>query len=220
MDKREERSGVPAHLAELGVSVRLEHLEVGDYVLPGDVVVERKTARDFVSSLIDGRLFEQASNLASASQNPTIVVEGGLREALEWFGREEAFWGALASLGYDFRLTIFYTPGVRETAKLLAAISKRRKGEGEGVYLKPRRKRGSVEELQLAIVASLPGVGAARARRLLERLGSVRAVFNAEPRELARFGGIPYETSKEIYRLINSEYPGRSREGQEKINHF
>ena len=145
VDKREEKSGVPEHLLELGVSVRLEFLEVGDYLLPGDVLVERKTARDFLSSLIDGRLFEQAANLASSSENPTLIIEGDLSEALERFGRGEAFWGALASLGYDFKLTLLYTPGSMETAELLAAISKRKREKREEVYLKPRRKRGSLE---------------------------------------------------------------------------
>ncbi len=219
MDKREEKSGVLKHLLELGVSVRLEFLEVGDYLLPGDILVERKTARDFISSLLDGRLFEQASGIASASRNPTMIVEGDLEEALESFGRVKALWGALASLGYDFRITLFYTPSPRETAELLSAISERSPEKSE-VRLKPRRKRGEAGELQLSIVASLPGVGAARAKRLLERLGSVRAVFDADPGQLSRLGGIPYKTSLEIYRLINSRYQAGGEEKQERINHF
>ncbi|HDD56756.1 MAG TPA: hypothetical protein ENG18_01900, partial [Nitrososphaeria archaeon] len=42
VDKREERSGIPSLLRELGISVRYEMLEVGDYLLPGDILVERK----------------------------------------------------------------------------------------------------------------------------------------------------------------------------------
>lgn len=40
-------------------NIELKTLEVGDYVLSDRVVVERKTAEDFVNSIIDKRLFSQ-----------------------------------------------------------------------------------------------------------------------------------------------------------------
>lgn len=220
VDKHESRSGIPEHLTSLGASVRLTHLEVGDYMLPGDILVERKTVRDFVSSLLDGRLFEQAVNLSSSSKNPTILIEGDWREVLAESGvREEALWGALASLGYDFKLTILHTPGPLETAKLLYVVSRRT--EGEEIRVKPKRKKGGLEELQVEVVSSLPGVGPTRARRLLENLGSVRAVFNADPGQLSRAGGIPYEISLAIHRLINTRYgEPPPRDSQRRINHF
>ena len=185
VDKREERSGIPSLLRELGISVRYEMLEVGDYLLPGDILVERKSARDFISSLLDGRLFDQSSNL-----------------------------------GYDFKITLFYTPDVEETAALLAAISKRKTGGKEEVYLKPKKKSGGLEDLQLSIVASLPGVGTARARKLLEGFRTIKAIFNADPAQLSRIGNLPYETSVKICDLINSEYRGGKPESQSKIDYF
>jgi len=220
VDKREERSGIPSLLRELGISVRYEMLEVGDYLLPGDILVERKSARDFISSLLDGRLFDQSSNLISSSSNPTIIVEGDLKNALKHFEKPMAIWGALASLGYDFKITLFYTPDVGETAALLAAISKRKIGGKEEVYLKPKKKTGGLEDLQLSIVASLPGVGTARARKLLEGFRTIKAIFNADPAQLSRIGNLPYETSVKICDLINSEYRGGKPESQSKIDYF
>jgi len=220
VDKREERSGVPEILKSLGISVRYEVLEIGDYLLPGDVLVERKSAGDFISSLLDGRLFDQSASLVSASGNPTMIVEGDVKKALEKFGNPMAVWGALASIGYDFKITLFHTSSIEETAMLLAAISKRKESRREEIYLKPKKKKGSLEELQISIIASLPGVGPARAKSLLEGFKTVRAVFNADPGQLTRIGKLPYEASLKIYSIVNSEYKARSSNAQSKIEYF
>ncbi len=219
VDKREVKSGVPKMLSRLGVSLRYEFLEVGDYLLPGDVLIERKEVGDFLSSLLDGRLFDQASNLVKASENPTILIEGEFSRILTRFENRAAIWGAIASLGYDFKITLLYTPSPEETANLIAVISKRSPRKEEH-HLRPKRKRADINELQLSIVASLPGVGAARAKRLLERLGTVRAVFNADASQLSRLGGIPYETSLRIFKLLNTRYGVEAGEGQGRIDDF
>jgi len=219
VDKREEKSGVPKILLKLGVSLRYEFLEVGDYLLPGDILIERKEVGDFLSSLLDGRLFDQASNLVKVSENPTILIEGDFSKIFARFENKAAIWGAIASLGYDFKLTLLYTPSPEETANLIAIISKR-SPKREEYHLKPKRKRADINELQLNIVASLPGVGVVRAKRLLEKLGTVRAVFSADVGQLSRLGGIPYETSLKIFKLLNTRYGAEAREEQEKIDDF
>jgi Fanconi anemia group M protein len=55
--------------------VELKTLEVGDYVLSDRVVVERKTADDFVDSIIDKRLFNQLKNLRKV-EKPLLIIEG------------------------------------------------------------------------------------------------------------------------------------------------
>ena len=219
VDKREERSGVPRMLSRLGISLRYELLEVGDYLLPGDILIERKEVGDFLSSLLDGRLFDQASNLVEASENPTILIEGDFSRVFARFENRAAVWGAVASLGYDFKITLLYTPSPEETANLIAMISKRTPSREE-IHLKPKKKRADIHELQLNIVASLPGVGAARAKRLLEKLGTIRAVFSADAGQLSRLGGIPYETSLKIFKLLNTRYGAEAGRRQEKIDDF
>jgi ERCC4-type nuclease len=68
VDDRERPSGVVEELEKLsGVLVRIDHLAVGDYNVDGSVLVERKSAKDFAQSLIDGRLFSQARQMARLS---------------------------------------------------------------------------------------------------------------------------------------------------------
>lgn len=220
VDKREERSDVPSLLIKNGLSVRYDMLEVGDYALPGDILVERKTVTDLVSSILDGRLFEQALNLSKASSNPTFIIEGNIKKGLTYFENVNAFWGALASLSYDFKLKVFFTGSPEETATLITVISKRKKEREEDVWVKPRKKKATLNELQIQVLTSFPGVGPATAKRLLRTLGSLREVFNAEPNILSTVGKMPIEKSMKVYEIINARY-GESRDSkQSRIDGF
>ena len=80
VDSREKRSTIAVRLSHLGFSVRSKKLPVGDYLLPGKFVIERKEANDFVTSIMNGHLFNQAELLASHADRPFIVIEGNLDE--------------------------------------------------------------------------------------------------------------------------------------------
>ena len=74
-DYREKE--VIEHLKKLDLIVNDMDLEVGDFVLSDNrVVIERKTHSDFISSIIDGRLFEQAKTMKENFTNPIIIIEG------------------------------------------------------------------------------------------------------------------------------------------------
>ena len=45
-------------IEEYSIDVKINSMAVGDYQVSDEVVIERKTAGDFVSSIIDKRLFE------------------------------------------------------------------------------------------------------------------------------------------------------------------
>ncbi len=77
-DEREKPSGVPEALRSLGVSVEYRLLDVADYLV-GAYAIERKSVRDFVSSLYSGRLFDQAHRLGEAYETIFLIVEGGAR---------------------------------------------------------------------------------------------------------------------------------------------
>ncbi|MEM4467442.1 MAG: ERCC4 domain-containing protein [Nitrososphaerota archaeon] len=206
VDKREARSQVPSLLAKYNVSVRYDLLEVGDYALAGDILIERKSINDFISSLLDGRLFEQASALVAASSNPTMLVEGDLHKALSYFKNVNAFWGAYASLIYDFKLITVYTSSPEETARFISVISKRKKEEKTEMWVKPKKKKGGTDDILINVLTSIPNVGVVTADRLLTGLGTLREIFNADPQTLSTVGKIPHNKSHKIYEIINTKY--------------
>lgn len=56
--------------------VQMVRLDVGDYLIDGGVLVERKTYADLAVSLADGRLFLQAARLAQSPHRPVVLIEG------------------------------------------------------------------------------------------------------------------------------------------------
>ena len=63
VDEREKKSGIPDLLKGIGINLEIKTLPVGDYIVAPETVVERKTISDLVSSVFDGRLFDQCNRL-------------------------------------------------------------------------------------------------------------------------------------------------------------
>src|SRR3990170_4023966 len=97
-DYREKE--VIEHLKRLGAEVAEKGLEVGDFVLSKRVCVERKAHSDFIGSIIDGRMFDQAHNMKCSFEKPILIIEGCSNRQIN----DNALKGAIASLVLDFGL--------------------------------------------------------------------------------------------------------------------
>ena len=62
IDYREKNSLVASHLLKLGFEVEFKELKIGDYIVK-NVIIERKTVSDFISSMINHRLLNQIEEL-------------------------------------------------------------------------------------------------------------------------------------------------------------
>ena len=191
VDDRERPSGVIEELEKaLAVVVKIEHLPVSGYCVDGAVLVERKSAADFAQSLIDGHLFGQAGRMSSSALRPAYIVEG---TSAEWAGlgvSREALQGALVTLTLIFDVPVFRSLDPAESARLIFYIGSqlvRQRDPGYAPYRQAKAKRKKTR--QLRILQSLPGVGADRAKKLLERFKTVRACFTASPTELSEVVG-------------------------------
>jgi ERCC4-type nuclease len=76
VDYREKASGLCDLLKREGVSLEIKKVPYGDYVINDSITVERKTAKDFLISIIDGRLFNQLSNRKKHCRRPVLLIEG------------------------------------------------------------------------------------------------------------------------------------------------
>ncbi|MFL6488167.1 MAG: ERCC4 domain-containing protein, partial [Nitrososphaera sp.] len=83
VDERERNSNIPELLKSAGAFIDFTQLKVGDYLVSSETAVERKTVRDLVSSIYDGRLFVQCSDLVKYYQKPLLVVQGNISELVE-----------------------------------------------------------------------------------------------------------------------------------------
>jgi len=205
VDDRERSSGVVLELEKLSrVVVKIEHLSLGDYCIDGAVLIERKTAADFAQSLIDGRLFGQAVRMAASSMRPAYILEGS---SAEWFGlgvSREALQGALVTLMLIFDVPVFRSSDPAESARLILYIGSQLVRLRDSEYVPYRQAKAKRKKTrQLRVLQSLPGVGPDRAKRLLERFGTVRSCFSATTTELMEVEDIGPKTAAAIDQVIN-----------------
>ena len=213
VDYREKGSGVPEALSRLGAVVVYDRLGVGDYVVSDRVAVERKTVPDLAESLFDGRLRSQAARLASSYEEPYIVVEGPVETLERVTGRASSVLAALASLTIDHGVRVLWSLGPADTARLVRLLACREQGERRRPVVINRKPRlQGLQEQQLYLLQSLPGIGPRLAERLLERFGSVEAVCRASVVELARILG--EERARRVYRVLHARW---SREGGQRL---
>ena len=112
VDERERKSGIPDLLKAVGINMEVKTLPVGDYIVAPETVVERKSLHDLVSSVFDGRLFDQCSRLKEHFQFPIISMEGNVDEIEEITENPLIFYGAVSRVAIDFKIPIIPTPSV------------------------------------------------------------------------------------------------------------
>ncbi|KAL2795951.1 hypothetical protein BJX66DRAFT_336448 [Aspergillus keveii] len=75
VDVREFRSALPSLLHGNNMIIVPCQLTVGDYILTPDICVERKSVRDLISSLRNGRLYNQAETMLQHYKTPLLLIE-------------------------------------------------------------------------------------------------------------------------------------------------
>ncbi|CUA73275.1 DNA excision repair protein ERCC-4 [Rhizoctonia solani] len=75
VDMREFRSTLPSILHLSQIQVVPATLTVGDYILTPDIVVERKSVPDLVSSFTSGRLYTQCEMMTAYYKQPVLLIE-------------------------------------------------------------------------------------------------------------------------------------------------
>ncbi|MEM7825568.1 MAG: ERCC4 domain-containing protein [Candidatus Aenigmatarchaeota archaeon] len=182
-------------LKKLGVLVNVQSLEVGDFVVSEKVCIEKKTHSDFISSIIDGRIFEQASLLRKNFEKPIILIEGYSNREIN----DNALKAALACLLTDFGISLINTKNSFDTAKLIYWIAEKEQVEVKNeVAIKVIKKPKEIKKIQEFIVCSLPGVSTKTAVKLLKNFGSVEKVFSSSEEELKKVIGKKAEKIKKV----------------------
>ncbi len=123
LDHREASSTLGPYLRSLGVKIQFSHLLHGDIRISERILIERKTARDLVQSLTDGRLLQQCRRLSAAASRPMLLIEIG--QGHGQFVHPNAVHGALAHVSLDLGIPIMMTKSPEESAHFLAAAAKR-----------------------------------------------------------------------------------------------
>jgi len=198
-DDRELNSAVVDRLRSIDVvSVRIERLQSGDYLVNQGLLFERKTLQDFARSIVNGRLFKQMMRLANSTHKAVLILEGTGRDADRLGVRREALQGALITISLIFGIPVLRSMTPDESARLIVYAARQFQSFGKAGYPRPGFRPKTKRARQLYILQGLPGVGNERALRLLEKFGSVEAVMRASRDDLQGVEGIGAKTANRI----------------------
>jgi len=182
-----ERDVTAVLVEKPNVRVETAQLSVGDFVLSDSCAVERKTGADFVSSLLDGRLFDELTRLKDAYSRPVLVLERfraafavKRADGTKLHVNPRSIGGALAKITLTLGIPHVRTNGVKDTARWLAASAERlaRWGDAPAVA-RHKPPRQTLHEKRLFFLQGIPGIGAKTAEAVLEKHGTPAAWFDA-----------------------------------------
>jgi len=170
-------------------------------VKEGGIVIERKSIRDFEASILDGRYREQRGRILSYCQEhktqPLYILEGDLSSGT---GRLEkkALMKFLNRLVFHYQLPVLQTGSVRETAELVQHLmdqwtedptSLQRTTElikvSDGIHVQKKANAADPKQFAIACLAQCPGVSVKMAEALITALGTLKAVMEADTKQLA-----------------------------------
>ncbi len=205
VDNREIGSDVVRELTRLNVRIVPMQLQVADYLASERVAIERKTAEDFLQSMVDKRLFQQIREIASKYENPILIIEGQ-----DLYGRRaihpEAIRGALISIAVDFKLPIIWTINSQETARMIHTVARREQTEKETrIYVAEKTPRG-LREIQERVLTGFPGMDQTLAKRVLTMFNTLEAIFAKSEEELSEVKGLGKKKAEKIRKIITSKY--------------
>ncbi|MGV8168648.1 MAG: DEAD/DEAH box helicase [Candidatus Nanoarchaeia archaeon] len=209
-DYREKGSHVLKELLLLDVNLELESLKIGDYHVSEHVVIEYKKVKDFVDSIIDGRLMGQAKELKQYYQ-PIIILEGEEDIYTQRSIHPNAIRGMIAALTLGFRIPIIMTKNAKDTAAMIKIIAEREQKKDDRDFQMHSVKPSSDKEIQEYIISSFPNVGSKIAPLLLSKFGSIKKIINAEEQELKKVEQIGEKKAKRIKELIEKEYDEKQK---------
>jgi len=212
IDIRETSHRLPKLLKKMGAILEPKDLEVGDYLLSDRILIEYKTYSDFIDSIIDGRLFKPSSSgqesqlVRLAQQKFGILLIEQEREEIPRQIHINSIMGAIGSILIDYKLSLVFTRNLRESATFVFQLAKREQEEKSSDYLLPSvtRKEQTIEDIQLLILAAIPGININKAHKLLEKFGSLLDIANATPDELSSVPSIGKKLAIRIQEVFGS----------------
>jgi Fanconi anemia group M protein len=211
IDSREANTAtkIVKGLRERGVTVKIETLDKGDYILSDECAVERKTVHDFVYTLTRRYLFEQLFFLKDAYPKSLILLEGYL-PIIYKFSRIQpvSVWGAMFTLAKN-GIAIVNTSSYKETIDFLYVAARQEQiVEKRAPTVHPAKRTETTSDAQVYFVASLPNIGREKATAILKSYQTpLNALISVDDWSKTVYGLGPKITNK-VKEVLSTPFKG------------
>jgi len=203
VDKRERNLDILEGLSGSGIRLSFAQLPVGDYIISDRMCIERKTASDFESSIMNARLFDQIERLDHTYKKPILLLEG---DDSEFTMKPNVVLGAIISLYSDYNVQVIRTRDAGETVSTIARLAEREYEEKREPKMLGSKRAFTNSQWQILILSSIPGIGPKLAKSLISHFKTVKNVVSAEPDELMEVDKIGEKKAEKIYEILNAEF--------------
>ncbi|MBR9705568.1 hypothetical protein GOV14_00895 [Candidatus Pacearchaeota archaeon] len=184
-DIHEKNSLVLANLHESKqIRLDIKPLKIGDYLL-GPMIIERKTVRDFIGSMLNKRLVQQLKQMKKYKQQ-LLIIEGTDESDLydsEINVNPNAIRGFILSILTNFQTPIIFTQNEQDTAKYLITLARQQLKPSTPFTLHQRIPK-KIKEQKQYILESFPNIGPQTASKLLKKFKTLKDIFNANEKDL------------------------------------
>lgn len=228
VDTREFRSSLPSLLHGRSMEIIPVLLTVGDYVLTPNIVIERKSVSDLISSLNSGRLFNQCEVMMQHYKNPMLLIEFDQNKSfiLEPFADLSIsasskaasvlpdLHAKLVMLTLAFpRLRIIWSSSPYQTAAIFEELKKQQEEPDPIRAVQTGLEEGddpdtsrAFHQTPIDMLREIPGVTEKNITKITLDVESIQELANMEEDELvARLGR---EAGRPIHRFFNKDMIG------------
>jgi len=213
IDFREQRSGVVEEIEKHAdkISYELVTLPVGDYLLEDKIIIERKTLSDFLVSIKNGRIFQQAYRIAQSGKNGLIILEGNKSMVDSSSMSRKAVQGALIHLELFIGIPVIRSLNIQETLVLMVDILhqcqqqqlpriKRIISGNPGIRINKKQRQ------KLFLIQNLPGIGTKKGLALLKSFSTIENIMNSSQEDLTKVKGIGKKLAERIYAILHEPF--------------
>ncbi|MFX1500636.1 MAG: ERCC4 domain-containing protein [Promethearchaeota archaeon] len=181
IDTREQKLMALLDIKKDIITYESKQLDIADIVISNDVAIERKEGFDFVSSIMDNRLFEQLLRLKDTYENPILILEGLNNDVFENTGMKiSSIYGALSFISYKLGISVIPTRNLEDTAIVIERIAYREQvKDSMPIFSRRAPKQMSKKERRSFIIEGLVDIGAKKAKTLIEKFKTPYNVFKA-----------------------------------------
>ena len=194
-----------------GIIPKVESLPAGDFLVYGKtekeaILIERKEASDFVSSLKEGRIWEQMAKMKeSGIEDRRVIIEGDpLKSRSLWYGKKitpSNIYGAYDGI-FKWGVKIVWVSDKYQTSAYLRNLINRQKKPKKVFALRSSPQRTlTLQEKKEYLLEGLPGIGGKTAKDILKKYKTVINFVNNVD-SVDTLPGIGDKTKKEIKEIL------------------
>ena len=204
---------------KINVPTEIKWIEVGDYVI-GDTCFEAKSASDFMSSVMNRRIWTQIDNMDKHFDNNFVVIYGSIDEAMTVIkymklGTNVAraafknklalqFKGAIGRLRLDYGINVIWRDTAEDAAEELVTLAKMIPVK-RAIVAPTSLKRIATDDVRIDMLTSVKGLSKNKAKDLLDKYGCIMEIGDCSRDELTIIKGLGNTVADRVLNILNSE---------------